>query len=128
MLDGFVSTMGLFNAILVGPFVVLGVKALWGEETKGRAEPVLATATSRWACFGSYVAVLAAGAVGLLLLVGLALGGITALSVGDAAYVWDITVVHLVYAPAVQVIVAVAVLLFGVLPKAIGDGRCSASG
>jgi ABC-2 type transport system permease protein len=120
MLDGYVSTMGIFDAILVAIFVILGVQALRGEETKGRAEPVLATATSRWAWFGGYLAVLATGAAGLLLLVGLALGTATAISVGDAAYVWDTTAAHLVYTPALWVVLAVAALLFGVLPRAVG--------
>ncbi|MPZ26674.1 MAG: ABC transporter permease [Micromonosporaceae bacterium] len=120
MLDGYVSTMGLFDAILVGVFVILGVQTLRGEETRGRVEPVLATATSRWAWFGGYLGVLAAGAVGLLLLVGLAIGTATAISVGDAGYVLDTTASHLVYAPALLVILAIAALLFGFLPSATG--------
>ena len=44
----------------------------------------------------------------------------TAVSVGDATYVLDVTAAHLVYAPAVLVILAVAALRFGVPPKAIG--------
>lgn len=120
MLEGYVSTMALFDAILVGIFVILGMQFLRGEETKGRAEPVLATATSRWAWSGSYIAVLASGTVGLLLLVGLTLGTTTAISVGDATYVWDTTAAHLVYAPALWVVLAVAALLFGVVPRAIG--------
>jgi ABC-2 type transport system permease protein len=120
MLDGYASTMALFDAILVAIFVILGMQALRGEETKGRAEPVLATATSRWMWSGSHIAVLAAGAAGLLVLVGVALGTATAISVGDAAYVWDTTAAHLVYAPALLVLVGVAALLFGVLPRAIG--------
>jgi ABC-2 type transport system permease protein len=120
MLDGFVSTMALYDAFLVAIFLILGVQSLRGEETKGRAEPVLATATSRWAWFGSHLTVLAAGAVALLLVVGFALGAATAVSVGDAAYVWDITVAHLVHAPALLVILAVAALLFGVIPQAVG--------
>jgi ABC-2 type transport system permease protein len=120
MLDGYVSTMALFDAILVAIFVILGVQSMRGEETKGRAEPVLATATSRWAWLGSHVTVLAAGAAGLLLLVGLALGAATAISVGDGAYVWDTTAAHLVYIPAILILLGVAALLFGVLPRAIG--------
>jgi ABC-2 type transport system permease protein len=120
MLDGYVSTMGLFDALIVSIFVILGVQALRSEETKGRAEPVLATATSRVAWFGSCVAVLAVGAVGLLLAVGLALGAATAVSVGDATYAWRITAGHLVHTPAVLVILAVAAFLYGVLPRAIG--------
>ena len=120
MLDGYIGTMALFDAVLVGIFVILGVQSMRSEETRGRAEPVLATATSRWAWLGSHIAVLAAGAAGLLLVVGLALGTGTAVSVGDAAYVWDTTVAHLIYLPAVLVLLGLAALLFGLVPQAIG--------
>lgn len=120
MLDGYISTMGLFDALLVTIFVVLGVQSLRGEETKGRAGPVLATATGRWGWFGSWIGVLAAGAVGLLLLAGLALGVSTAIAVGDVTYVWDLVGAHLVFAPAILVVLAVAALLFGVVPGAVG--------
>ncbi|MQA15227.1 MAG: ABC transporter permease [Pseudonocardiaceae bacterium] len=120
MLDGYLSVMALFDALLVGVFVILGVQLLRSEETKGRAEPVLATATSRWAWFGSHLTVLALGAVGLLVAVGGALGAATAISVGDAGYVGDSVAAHLVYTPALLVLLGVAALLFGVLPRAIG--------
>ncbi|MFW6203745.1 MAG: ABC transporter permease [Actinomycetota bacterium] len=120
LFDGYLSVMALFDALLVGIFVILGVQAFRAEETKGRAEPVLATATGRSAWLGSYLGVLALGAVGLLLLAGLALGGATAVSVGDAAYAWDVAAAHLVYAPAVLVLLGAAALLFGALPRAIG--------
>lgn len=120
MLDGYVGTMALFDAVLVAVFVILGVQGLRSEETKGRAEPVLATATSRWAWFGGYLGALAAGALALLALVGLALGVATAISVGDNAYVWDTLSAHLVYAPALFVLLGIAALLFGKLPQAIG--------
>lgn len=120
MLDGYLGVMALFDALLVGIFVILGMQGLRSEETTGRTEPVLATATSRWAWLGSHLAVLALGAVGLLLVIGLALGVTTAISVGDAGYVGDNLAAHLVYTPALLVLLGVAALLFGVLPRAIG--------
>ncbi|BCK56328.1 ABC transporter permease [Nocardia wallacei] len=120
MLDGYVSTMAIFDALLVVVFAILGVQSLRGEETKGRAEPVLATGTGRWALFGSWIGVLAVGAAILLLLTGVALGSSAAISIGDAGYLWKVTGAHLAYLPAVLVVLAVAALLFGVLPSAIG--------
>lgn len=70
----------LFTAALAGIMVVLGVQAVPVEETKGRAEPVLATATSRGAWFGGYLAVISIGLVGLLLVAGFATGVGTAIS------------------------------------------------
>jgi ABC-2 type transport system permease protein len=120
LLDGFLGIITLLIAALAGIMVVLGVQAMRSEETKGRAEPVLATATSRWAWFGSYLAVMAIGLVGLLLVVGLVTGIGAAISVGDGSYIWDLAVAHLAHAPGVLVLLGIAALLFGVLPRAIG--------
>src|SRR5690606_14421008 len=43
-----------------------------------------------------------------------------ALSVGDAGYLVDGLVSHLMFAPAVLVVFALAALLYGVLPRVIG--------
>lgn len=120
LIDGYLSVMALTEAILVGVYVILGVQALRSEETKGRAEPVLATAASRWAWFGGYLAVLGVGAVALLLIVGVTTAAGTAIATGDAAYLWTVTAAHLAHTPAVLVLMAIAALLFGVLPRAIG--------
>ena len=120
LLDGYLGVITLFTAVLAGIMVILGVQAVRLEETKGRAEPVLATATSRWAWFGSYLAVISLGLVGLLLVAGFATGTGAAISVGDGSYIWDVTVAHLAHAPGVLVLLGIAALLFGVLPRAIG--------
>ena len=120
LLDGYLGVITLFTAVLAGIMVVLGVQAVRSEETKGRAEPVLATATSRWAWFGSYLAVISLGLVGLLLVAGFATGTGAAVSAGDGSYIWDVTVAHLAHAPGVLVLLGIAALLFGVLPRAIG--------
>ncbi|MFW5898832.1 MAG: ABC transporter permease, partial [Jiangellaceae bacterium] len=120
LFDGYLSVMALFDALLVGVFAILGVQAFRAEETKGRAEPVLATATGRSAWFGSHLGVLVLGAAGLLLLVGLALGGSAAISVGDTGVLWDLVAAHLVYLPAVLSLLGIAAVLAGILPRAVG--------
>lgn len=120
LVDGYLGVITLFTAALAGIMVILGVQAARMEETKGRAEPVLATATSRWAWFGSHLAVVAIGLVGLLLVVGFVTGTGAAVSVGDSSYVWEMTVAHLAHAPGVLVLLGIAALLFGVLPRTIG--------
>ena len=120
ILDGYVSTMALSFAIVIAVFAILGVQAARSEETRGRAEPVLATATGRNAWLGSHVAVLAAGVVALLAISGLVLGISTAISVGDSAYVWETLAAHLVYAPALLVFLGIAALLFGFAPSTVG--------
>jgi ABC-2 type transport system permease protein len=120
LVDGYLGTITVFVATLAGVMVTLGVQAARSEETRGHAEALLATATSRWAWFGSHVAVVAVGMVGLLLVAGLATGLGAAVSVGDASYVGDLTAAHLAHAPGVLVLLGLAALLFGVLPRAIG--------
>jgi ABC-2 type transport system permease protein len=120
MLDGYLSVMALIDAIVVGVFVILGVQTVRSEETKGRAEPLLATATSRTAWFGSHLVVLAIGAVVLLAVVALALGIPTAISIGDGDYVGKILTAHLAYVPALLVLLGLAALFFGILPSAVG--------
>ena len=120
LFDGYLGVITLFTAAYTGIMVVLGVQAVRSEETKGRAEPVLATATSRWAWFGSYLAVISLGLVGLLLVAGFATGTGAAVSAGDGSYIWEVTMAHLAHAPGVLVLLGIAALLFGVLPRAIG--------
>jgi ABC-2 type transport system permease protein len=120
VLDGYLGVITLFMAVIAGVMVILGVQAVRSEETKGRAEPVLATATSRGAWLGSYLLVLTVGLAGLMLVVGLMTGIGAAISVGDASYVWGMTAAHLAHIPGLLVILGVAALLFGVLPRAIG--------
>lgn len=113
MIAGYLSFMAFFQALIVGIFAILAVQTLRGEETSGRAEPVLATATSRWSWMGGHLAVTAVAVIGLLAVVGLATGGSAAAVTGDASHIWPVTVGHVVQAPAVLVVLGVAGLLFG---------------
>lgn len=47
LLDGYLSFMALYDAIIVSAFVILALHKVRGEETSGRAEPLLATTTGR---------------------------------------------------------------------------------
>ena len=120
LLDGYLAVITLFTAVFSGMMALLGVQAMRSEETGGRAEPVLATATSRWAWSGGYIAVMSLGVIALLVVAGAMTGAGAAVAVGDASYVWDVAVAHLAYAPGVLVVLGLAALLYGVLPRAIG--------
>jgi ABC-2 type transport system permease protein len=120
LLDGYLGMMSLFMAVVAGIMLVLGVQALRSEETEGRAEPLLATAISRWGWFGGYLAVMSLGLVGALFVAGLATGAGTAVAVGDGSYVWEVTLAYLAHAPGTLVMLGIAALMFGVYPRAIG--------
>jgi ABC-2 type transport system permease protein len=120
VVEGYLGVITLFTAALAGIMAIMGIQAVRAEETSGRAEPVLATTASRWTWFGSHLAVLAAGLVVLLFVAGFTTGVGAALSVGDSFYIWEMTAAHLAHTPGVLVLLAIAALFFGVLPKAIG--------
>jgi ABC-2 type transport system permease protein len=120
LLEGFLGVTTLFTAALAGIMVVLGIQAVRSEETKGRAEAVLATGTSRRAWLGSHLTVLSAGMVGLLVVAGTLTGAGAALATNDGSYVGEMAAAHLAHVPGVLVLLGIAALLFGLLPRAIG--------
>lgn len=120
LFDGYLSMITLLIVLVAGIMAILGVQAVRSEETTGRAEPVLATAASRVAWVGGHLVVLAAGLVGLLLVAGFTTGVGAAIAVGDGDYVWRMIAAHLAYAPSLLVVLGVAALLFGFLPRALG--------
>lgn len=119
MIAGYLSFMAFFQALVVSIYAILAVQSLRNEETSGRAEPVLATATSRTSWVGGHLAVTALAAIALLGIVGLATGASAALVTGDAAQVGPATVGHLVQAPAVLVTLGIAGLLYGIRSRLV---------
>lgn len=119
LVDGYLGVITLFTVLIAGIMAVGGVQAARREETSGRAEPMLSTATSRTAWFGSYLLVLTFGLTGLLLIAGLTTGAGAALTTGNSAWVWRLTVAHLAHLPGVLVFPGIAAALFGFAPRAI---------
>lgn len=119
LLAGYLAYMAVFLAYLVAAFAVTAVQGLRGEETGGRLEPVLATPVGRWTWLGSNLAVIAGAVVVMLAVAGFFTGVGAALVTGDVRHLWELTVAHLNQVPAVWVVLAMATLLFGVLPRAV---------
>ena len=88
------------------------------EETSGRAEPVLATRTSRQSWLGSYVAVALGGSAVVLAAGALGLGLTYGLSIDEPGQVGRSLAAAAVYLPAAWLAVAVAVAGIGLLPRA----------
>jgi ABC-2 type transport system permease protein len=120
VVDAFFATAMLLQAILATGFAVSSALRTRAEEGADRLEPVLATAVSRsrWLLGSLLVTVLgttvvvAAGGFG----VGVTYAGTT----GEVSEIWRMTAYSLAYLPAVLVLVAVAVLLVGWVPRAAG--------
>ncbi|MEV5019892.1 ABC transporter permease [Streptomyces sp. NPDC053780] len=109
--DAFVSaTVGMLG-LVAALYVVASVLRLSGEETSGRAEPVLAGAVGRLRWAAGHLVVAFGGAALIMLLAG---AGFAAGYGRDAGAILGACLVQL---PAVWVIGGAAVLLHGVLPR-----------
>jgi ABC-2 type transport system permease protein len=114
--DGYLATTLLFAALVAAGAALQIVTRVRSEETGHRADPVLATPTSRarWAG-GHLVTALAGSGLGLVA-AGLALGITYGAVIGDAGQVGRLVGAALVYLPSVWLFAALAVALIGLVP------------
>ncbi|MEV0831109.1 TetR family transcriptional regulator [Nonomuraea rubra] len=105
----FTFMMYVLSQLVAGAALVSALRAR-GEEAAGRAELLLSAPVGRLRWALSHLAYAIAGPVLLLGVLGAAAG----LATGDLARV---TVATLAYLPAVWIVVGIATLLFGLLPR-----------
>jgi len=117
VIDGYLGFTTVLLSVFAGIYGVTAVLRARAEETSGRAEPVLATRVGRWRWLGSHVAVAGTGTAALLLAIGVGLGTGHAAATGDPGQVPRFIGVAFVNAPAVGVLVALAVFAFGLVPR-----------
>jgi len=117
IVNGYLAFTIAFLALLAAAFGVASSLRARGEETSGRGEPILATPTSRSAWFGGHLSVALAGSLLMLVMAGFGQGLTYGLAVSDLGQIPRLIGVALVWTPAVWLIVAVAVLGFGWLPR-----------
>lgn len=115
--DGFLAATQVYLAIIACGYVVQALGLLRREEVAGRLEPVLAGAWGRLRWLGAQVLVVTAGLVVVVVVSAVVFGAATALSTGDSGYVGTLLRSGLAYLPAELVIAAVAVLLYGFVPR-----------
>jgi ABC-2 type transport system permease protein len=115
--DSYLATSLLITALIAaGPALQIAAR-LHAEEAEQRLEPLLATPMSRGSWVGSNLAT-ALGAGTLTLLAGaFGLGLAYALTGGGAQQVPRLLAAGLAYGPAVWLLTAAAVALFGLLPR-----------
>ena len=129
IVNAYLAALMLLAGLVAAAYATSAVLRLRGEETVGRAEPVLATATGRirWAL--SHIAIAVGGAVLLLAVAGVATGLGYGLRAGSAGTeVTRLLGAALAQLPASLALAAVAVLLFGLLPGAAVAGAWTAVG
>jgi ABC-2 type transport system permease protein len=110
--DAFLASMVGMLGLIAALYIVASVLRLHGEETSGRAEPVLANAVGRVRWAAGHLVIAFGGAALIMLLAGLGF------AVGYGRETGPILGACLVQLPAVWVVGGVAVLLHGVLPRA----------
>ncbi|MGX5213807.1 ABC transporter permease [Streptomyces violaceus] len=110
--DAFLASMVGMLGLVAALYIVASVLRLHGEETSGRAEPVLANAVGRLRWAAGHLVIAFGGSALLMLLAGLGF------AVGYGREIGPILGACLVQLPAIWVIGGLAVLLIGVLPRA----------
>ncbi|MEE6261875.1 ABC transporter permease [Plantactinospora sonchi] len=124
LVDAFYAAMLAMVGAMVAGYVVQALLRVRAEESTGRAEPTLATATGRLRWLGGHLVVVLLGAVALLGLAGLATGLVAGLTVGDLGdRTTDLTVAALVQVAPALILGGFVLTVFGLLPRlAVGLG------
>lgn len=109
----------ILSFVMVAPliFSVAAVLRLRGEEDAGRAEQLLVTGSSRPGLLAGWLGAVAVQTVLLTAVVGFGTGlGVWA-GTGDAGWAGELTLAALAYLPAIALVAAIAVALFGLAPQ-----------
>jgi ABC-2 type transport system permease protein len=118
LVDSFFATILLIMAMIGTVYAVQSALRMRSEETAGRLEPLLATATSRWRWAGAQVFVTVAGVTLVLFACGLGAGISSAITSDDPGELPRLLGAQLASLPAVLVVAGIAVALFGLVPRA----------
>ena len=117
VVDAFLATTFVLGALVAAGFAIQSVLRLRGEESTGRAEPVLATAIGRRRWAAGHLAIAFGGAVIVQLATGVGTGVAYAARTGDADQLLRLTGAALGQIPAVGVLAGLAAAGFGLAPR-----------
>ena len=117
LVDNYLAVSLLSMALIGTGFAIAAVLRMRSEETAGRLEPLLATALARPRWVAGYVLVAAGGTVVVLAASGLGAGIADAANSDDLGRLPLLIGSSLALAPAVWVLIGLAVALFGLLPR-----------
>lgn len=117
VVDSFFGTTSMTLALIGTAFTIQAIGRLRTEESAGRAEPVLATALGRIRWASTHVAVALAGTALLLAAAGSGTGLAYALTGAGSGEVGRLLLAGVAQVPAAWVLGAVALALFGLVPR-----------
>lgn len=112
----------ILSFVLIAPVIVgvAGVLRLKSEEEAGRTEQVLTAGTARLPYLGGWLATVAVQISVLAAFGGVGVGLGVAAGTTESSWIAEMTVAALVFIPAILLIAAFAVALYGLLPRASG--------
>ena len=119
LVDAFIATTMGVLALLVSAYTVSALSHARSEETRLRAELVLATPITRPRWLAGHVLIAAGGAVWLMVVAGAGEGLAHGLRVGDLGQVPRLAAAAVAQVPAVLVIAGITVALFGWVPHLV---------
>src|SRR5690625_2770816 len=114
---GYLAFLELFISVLITAYTLSAMQTARGEELQGRADLVLATPVSRTSWLGSHAAAVAVGAILMNLAVGVGTGIAAGVVTGQASLIGDSIAAHAGLLPAILVLLALWVVLFGYAPR-----------
>jgi ABC-2 type transport system permease protein len=119
LLESFLGLLILVMSFLATGFAIQATLRARTEETEGRVEPLLATALARPRWMGSYLLVAMFGSALILLAGAGSLGATAAINQRDSGLLVASLGAALAYVPVLWLLIGLAALLFGFLPRAI---------
>ena len=117
VVDAYVSAVLLIAVLIASGFTLSAVLRLRTEEAALRAEPLLATPTSRVAWCSAWLTVSVLGTAVVLLATGLAAGVTSAITLSEPAQVGRNLAATVVYFPALLALAGVAFAIFALAPR-----------
>jgi ABC-2 type transport system permease protein len=118
LIDSFLASVMALLGLIAAGYAVQATLKLQTEESSGRAEPVLATAVSRLRWAGSHLTFSVLGPTSALAAAGLTTGLTHGLNTGNVGKELPRALAAaMVQLPAVWVLAALAVALFGLVPR-----------
>lgn len=119
LIDSFLAGVMTLVGLIASAYAVQATLRMRVEESSGRAEPVLATATSRWQWAASHLVFSLLGPAVALLAAGIAEGLAYGVAIGDVGgQLPRLIGAALAQLPAVWVLAAIAIAIFGFFPQA----------
>jgi ABC-2 type transport system permease protein len=119
LIDSFLAGVMTLVGLIASAYAVQATLRMRVEESSGRAEPVLATATSRWQWAASHLVFSLLGPAVALLAAGVAEGLAYGVAIDDVGgQLPRLIGAALAQVPAVWVVAAISVAIFGFFPQA----------